>query len=203
MRASTIAKGYTFYLGTGPTMTVMVQPDGATGKFPFLKHSRSALSKLTQIQRLVRTSSLRSSMSLAWVIPPRLPTRLSLVSFSLVSPLEAHFPNALIFPVLTSEVCALVTTQMCSAIEVTQTLSASQPMITETAGTTTSILESASSSSTKKTSTSSEIKETSTSVSMTSTGTQTVATPTASSEASQTEIMVFCAIAGAIIMYFL
>ncbi|KAG7046556.1 hypothetical protein JMJ77_0014784 [Colletotrichum scovillei] len=163
MRASTIAKGYTFYLGTGPTMTVMVQPDGAT-----------------------ETGSYELT---TFLDEP-----------GMGHPTETAYPAV---TVLTSEVCALVTTQMCSAIEVTQTLSASQPMITETAGTTTSILESASSSSTKKTSTSSEIKETSTSVSMTSTGTQTVATPTASSEASQTEIMVFCAIAGAIIMYFL
>lgn len=203
MRASSIAKGYTFYLGTGPTMTAMVQPDGATGKFPFLKHSRSALSKLTNPQRLARTSSLRSLTTLAWVIPLRLPTRLSLVSFSLISPLEAQFSNAMIFPVLTSEMCALVTTQMCSAIEVTQTLIVSQPMITETAGTTTSILESAFTSSTQKTSISSKIKETSTSASMTGSTTEPVATPTASSEASKTEVMVFCAIAGAIIMYFL
>ncbi|KXH34964.1 hypothetical protein CSIM01_02000 [Colletotrichum simmondsii] len=165
MRASSIAKGYTFYLGTGPTMTAMVQPDGA---------SETGSYELTTF----------------------------LDEPGMGHPTETAYPAV---TVLTSEMCALVTTQMCSAIEVTQTLSISQPMITETAGTTTSILESASSSSAKKTSTSSEIKEISSTVSMTGsgTGTQTVATPTASSEASKTEVIVFCAIAGAIIMYFL
>ncbi|KAK1709726.1 hypothetical protein CaCOL14_012394 [Colletotrichum acutatum] len=165
MRASSIAKGYTFYLGTGPTMTAdpMVQHDGAT-----------------------ETGSYE------------------LTTF-LHDPGMGH-PTEIASPavtVLTSEVCTLVTTQMCSAIEVTQSLSVSQPMITETAGTTSSILESASSSSAQKTSTSSEIQETSSTVSMTGSTTEPVATPTASSEASKTEVIIVCAIAGAILMYFL
>ncbi|KXH61357.1 hypothetical protein CNYM01_03759 [Colletotrichum nymphaeae SA-01] len=163
MRASSIAKGYTFYLGTGPTMTAMVQPDGAT-----------------------ETGSYELT---TFLDDP-----------GMGHPTETAYPAV---TVLTSEMCALVTTQMCSAIEVTQTLIVSQPMITETAGTTTSILESAFTSSTQKTSISSKIKETSTSASMTGSTTEPVATPTASSEASKTEVMVFCAIAGAIIMYFL
>ncbi|KAK1522852.1 hypothetical protein CPAR01_14395 [Colletotrichum paranaense] len=161
MRASSIAKGYTFYLGTGPTMTAMVQHDGAseTGSYE--------LTTFIEDPGLGHATVIESNL----------------------------------FTVVTSSMCSMTTIQVCDPIEVTHTLSVSEP--TETAGTTTSILESASSSSAQKTSTSSEIKGTSSTVSMTGTGTQTVVTPTASSEASQTEIMVFCAIAGAIIMYFL
>lgn len=96
----------------------------------------------------------------------------------------------------------MTTIQVCNPIEVTHTLSVSEPILTETAGTTSSILESATTS-VQKSSTASKTEKTSSSVSMTGTGTQTVATPTASSEASKTEVVVVCAIAGALLMYFL
>ncbi|EXF79186.1 hypothetical protein CFIO01_08663 [Colletotrichum fioriniae PJ7] len=164
MRASSIAKGYTFYLGTGPTMTAepMVQHGGATETGSY---------ELT-------TFIEDPGMGHATVIESNL------------------------FTVVTSSMCSMTTIQVCDPIEVTHTLSVSEPILTETAGTTSSVLESATTS-VQKSSTASKTEKTLSSVSMTGTGTQTVATPTASSEASKTEVVVVCAIAGALLMYFL
>ncbi|KAK1673282.1 hypothetical protein BDP55DRAFT_770320 [Colletotrichum godetiae] len=151
MRPSTIAKGYTFYLGTSPTFT----PEPIIGG-----HDGDA--------------SNTGSYELVTLIG-------------------------------TSSICSQVTSEVCQAVYITETFAVSIPVITTAMETSSVVSETGTTSSTKESSTKTETSVSSTGkeTSTTGTATQTVATPTPSSKASKTEVVVVCAIAGAILMYFL
>ncbi|KXH49892.1 hypothetical protein CSAL01_09243 [Colletotrichum salicis] len=169
MRPSTIAKGYTFYLGTGPTFT----PEPIVGG-----HDGAATN--TGSYELVTLSE---------------------------DPSKSH-PTGIIEPSVsigTSSICSQVTSEVCQAVYFTETFAVSTPVVTTAMETSSVVSETGTTSSTNESSTKTEtsVPSTGKESSTTGTATQTVATPTPSSEASKTEVVVVCAIAGAILMYFL